>query len=238
MSNLTKASFISNSYPLPFFYPGYVTVVPITVNTSSTVNTTARVNNTTLNSSIFFKTFPVNNTVVLYPHVPRSFFEAVLGNSNLSGVYPLQPGTYTVVVRDVFNQTLLLHVHFSTYVGQAVYYSHRGLYLISALLVKQVELVEGNTTEVFTVQYIKPFNDVIYLNTSLNTLSQLSYAETENGGMVTFFFSSINGSNIIISPYVIYPYLEVMINNTWVTYSTLFVNSTVNLTYSGIGVRE
>lgn len=163
-----------------------------------------------------------NNSVTLYPFVPHVYYLPILGGRECHGnstfclfsdpFKPLEPGTHTIVVKDVFNQTLILHVNFPTYVGDVVYYSNHGVYLTSALPVKEIELVNGKETEVFKVNYLAPFNGIIFVNVTLN-------AEGD-------WFGS--------PPYG--PYFKVLINNTWVTYSDWFHNEDLNLPYSGIAV--
>ncbi|MBP1358256.1 MAG: hypothetical protein JZD40_07225, partial [Sulfolobus sp.] len=160
------------------------------------------------------------NTVILYPFVPHVYYMVILGeqkfNSNstlplLSTTFmPLEPGVYTIVVKDVFNQTLILHVNFPTYVGGVVYYSNHGVYLTTALPVKEIELVNGNETKIFKVNYVGPFNGIIFVNVTLNA----------------------EGSYWGWSPFG--PYFKVLVNNTWVTYNGYYLNEGLNLTYSGI----
>lgn len=174
--------------------------------------------------SLFVCTYPLiarNVTINLYPKVPIIYYMYILGNPFLySPSEPLKPGIYTIVVKDVFNQTLILHVNFPTYVGDAVYYSNHGVYLTTAFPVKEVELINGDETEIFKVKYISPFNGVIFLNVTINL--NWDYTPLPN------VLIEVNNTWMHL------PYLKVLVNNTWVTYGYYYENEALNLTYSGI----
>ncbi|NON62082.1 hypothetical protein [Acidianus sp. RZ1] len=161
-----------------------------------------------------------NNTVTLYSFVPHVYYMPILGGYESKGnstfilspgpYLPLKPGTYTIVVKDVFNQTLILHVYFPKYVGDVIYYTKNGVYLTSALPVKEIELIKGSTNEFFKVDYLLPNNGIIFVNVTLNL---------GNGRFV------MSGSG---------PYFKVLVNNTWVIYNDCYISNGISLLYSGI----
>lgn len=127
---------------------------------------------------------------------------------------------YTIVVNDTLNQTLLLHVNFLTYVGEGVYQSINGIYLVSPYPVSEVEMTINNTVRLFNIEYVAPFNGLIFINGSLLGNATEIFIETLAHGS----FGNIH--------------FKLLINGSWINYPGAIEVTWSNLTYSGEAMRS